>query len=415
MVAVGDPDGDGYEAILWFDPADLPGNPAVRPELLAAIDDVLAALGVAGPAEGDESTCPCGTPVVYDEMNGWQHADGSVSHDDGQSVSDKMAAIAKAYPDGQSYASHAFRPTEGWPRICHYCGVGASDPFHDAYRQVAKAGGAGPKGWPGWKLDLQAASYWQPYVTASAQQSLTSGQLGGIASGYIADHPGQDGNATGKRERNAAALAWLQARGVTVPMGDVAQGITADAAMIGGTSAQAAVGGNDDADTGDWEPGDPVTARQVAEGLGVAAVLALMPAGDGSGGGAAGDVADAMEDGYLNVVARVLAGWDPDVAADELADMLAESVADGAYAEGLTVTQITTVSGDSAMEYYLANSVGSFQWLVDDSPNVCPVCLANERAGAVPAGTAWPSGARNVPQHPRCRCSIVPDWFLSGG
>lgn len=42
------------------------------------------------PHQGDRSTCPCGTPVEYDEMNGWQHADGSISHDDGESVSDKM-------------------------------------------------------------------------------------------------------------------------------------------------------------------------------------------------------------------------------------------------------------------------------------------------------------------------------------
>ena len=67
------------------------------------------------------------------------------------------------------------------------------------------------------------------------------------------------------------------------------------------------------------------------------------------------------------------------------------------------------------MDYYLASTVSELQWLVDDSPNVCPVCLANERAGPLPAGTAWPSGAQNVPQHPRCRCSIVPDWFLTGG
>jgi hypothetical protein len=38
--------------------------------------------------------------VVYDEANGWQHADGSVSHGDGESVSDKMTAVAKsAGPD----------------------------------------------------------------------------------------------------------------------------------------------------------------------------------------------------------------------------------------------------------------------------------------------------------------------------
>jgi 8-oxo-dGTP pyrophosphatase MutT (NUDIX family) len=35
--------------------------------------------------------CPCGIPVAYDTENGWQHADGSISHDDDESVSDKMA------------------------------------------------------------------------------------------------------------------------------------------------------------------------------------------------------------------------------------------------------------------------------------------------------------------------------------
>lgn len=42
-----DPDGDvdGAETIAWWDPADLPGNPAVRAELLADMPAVLAALG----------------------------------------------------------------------------------------------------------------------------------------------------------------------------------------------------------------------------------------------------------------------------------------------------------------------------------------------------------------------------------
>ncbi|MFJ9771224.1 phage portal protein [Kitasatospora sp. NPDC101157] len=40
-----DPDGDHIEAIAWWDPALLAGNPAVRRELLASLPDVLAALG----------------------------------------------------------------------------------------------------------------------------------------------------------------------------------------------------------------------------------------------------------------------------------------------------------------------------------------------------------------------------------
>lgn len=40
------------------------------------------------------STCPCGTPVHFDDGNGWRHADTSYGHDDGECVSDKMYAIA---------------------------------------------------------------------------------------------------------------------------------------------------------------------------------------------------------------------------------------------------------------------------------------------------------------------------------
>jgi ADP-ribose pyrophosphatase YjhB (NUDIX family) len=131
-----DPDGDQAEAIAWWNPADLAGNTAIRPELLADLDAVMAALGCTpdccgseccqgaccgGAAgcgcgcvtharipDGAEAVCPCGTPVVYDELNGWQHGDGSVSHDDGESVSDKMASVAKA--GDSSAAPKAFRP-----------------------------------------------------------------------------------------------------------------------------------------------------------------------------------------------------------------------------------------------------------------------------------------------------------------
>jgi 8-oxo-dGTP pyrophosphatase MutT (NUDIX family) len=57
-----DPDGDTVEAIAWWDPAQLPGNPAVRQELLDNIDAVMAAL-----------SC---TPVVKaraEDWPGWSH------------------------------------------------------------------------------------------------------------------------------------------------------------------------------------------------------------------------------------------------------------------------------------------------------------------------------------------------------
>lgn len=45
-----------------------------------------------------------------------------------------MDKVWNEYPDGQSYASHAFRPTEGYPLCCHYCGMGEIDPNHADYR-----------------------------------------------------------------------------------------------------------------------------------------------------------------------------------------------------------------------------------------------------------------------------------------
>lgn len=107
-----------------------------------------------------------------------------------------------------------------------------------------------------------------------------------------------------------------------------------------------------------------------------------------------------MSDGYLNVVSRVLAGWDPDTAADELSGMLADAVADGAYAEALTVTQITVVAGQAALDYYLANGTTDVYW--QTTPGACPLCLANEAASPIRAGDAFPSGDLRPPGHPHC-------------
>lgn len=55
--------------------------------------------------------CPCGIPVVHDPIDGWQHADGSVSHDGehyGKSVSDLMKRAAHPRPQ-----SRIFGPTYG--------------------------------------------------------------------------------------------------------------------------------------------------------------------------------------------------------------------------------------------------------------------------------------------------------------
>jgi hypothetical protein len=66
---------------------------------------------------GQQATCPCGTPAVYDVTDGWQHADGSVSHDDGESVSEKMNREAAppqetSLPGRQRVSPGAYNPAE---------------------------------------------------------------------------------------------------------------------------------------------------------------------------------------------------------------------------------------------------------------------------------------------------------------
>lgn len=195
-------------------------------------------------------------------------------------------------------------------------------------------------------------------------------------------------------------------------MSAVAAGITADSVLIGGASAQAAVNGEEDAGTGDWTPGDAKSAAAVAGALGLGSLLA---SAGGGGEGGLPDIAGDMSDGYLNVVSRVLAGWDPDVAAAELGGMLETAVADGAYATALTVTQITTVAGQAALQAYLAQGNLLLQWTCVPDARVCKPCLDNAAADPRPAGVAWPSGAVSCPEHPACRCGLVASGYGSGG
>lgn len=50
-----DPDGDAVEAVAWWNPADLPDNPAVRAELAASLDVVLPALRAGDADKGAEA------------------------------------------------------------------------------------------------------------------------------------------------------------------------------------------------------------------------------------------------------------------------------------------------------------------------------------------------------------------------
>lgn len=77
-----DPDGDNVEAIAWWDPAQLAGNPSVRPELLDSLDEVLAALGRQPAAELEKAAAGKGDAPdqgASDQWPGWD-ADKDTAH-----------------------------------------------------------------------------------------------------------------------------------------------------------------------------------------------------------------------------------------------------------------------------------------------------------------------------------------------
>lgn len=357
-----DPDGDAVEAIAWWDPEQLADNPAVRPELLTSLPDVLAALGY---QPDDETVCPCGTPVVYDDIDGWQHADGSISHDDGQSVSDKM--------------------------------------------RVAKAGGGNTKGgsgqsvddWPGWQHDERCAHHWAPLIAAATAGALTARHAKQVARDYRQSHRSEDEQ--DRKALIAAVAAWLASQGINLEtrIANILMRIYTDAYLIGVASAYTVLDGGQ-LRLGDWQPGQTDKARDQLDDLGAAAGLAVLLA-------TVEDTARGIADSRLADLARVLV--DGAAAGDTEADIgaaLQAALADDGRAAGVAITEVTTGSSAGALSVYQQRQVAEGRWITERDRKVCARCLANEAAGRVPIGQPYPSGDTTAPAHPRCRCAVLP-------
>ena len=81
---------------------------------------------------------------------------------------------------------------------------------------------------------------------------------------------------------------------------------------------------------------------------------------------------------------------------------------DAAWARAVATTEVTRASSQGALDAYRAQGVTGLRWLTEQDRMVCPVCQANEDAGPVPLGAAFPSGDLMPPAHPNCRCAPLP-------
>jgi SPP1 gp7 family putative phage head morphogenesis protein len=347
-----DPDSDQVEAIAWWNPADLPGNPAARPELLADIGAVMDALGCG------QDDC-CGAECCSDGC-----CDGSGGCTCGP------ADVAKA-ADPQVPKAPA--------------GDGQPPPVQSA--------------WPGWDYDLQAAAYWAPLLAAAFTGALDAGAL---AEAWLKLAPVSDASTKPERlaDLTAQAAKWLADRGTDFgpAVTDTIEGVLTDGYAIGAVSADAAAEhlGSIAADMGDWEPGASSVARELAGNLG---------AGDGlSDLLRQADVKiKSIAETRLNDLAKVLAdGAERGLSQDEMADAIKGMLSDPSRARMIVATELARAANNAAAWAYRLHAVELLRFSTAEDAKVCPECDAAEALGARPL-----DDLPSPPLHPFCRCAIT--------
>jgi len=150
----------------------------------------------------------------------------------------------------------------------------------------------------------------------------------------------------------------------------------------------------------EWKPGHTAAADQLSGANGGRGLAQLL---SDSGLTLSGVAASTLDD-----IARVLAAG---AASGDSVDTIARALraALGNRAEMVAHTELARAMSVASLDTYRANGIAGKSWI---TWNPCPVCEQNEAAGVIPMDTAFPGGVQAPPQHPRCRCSLVPSFRL---
>lgn len=99
-------------------------------------------------------------------------------------------------------------------------------------------------------------------------------------------------------------------------------------------------------------------------------------------------------------------GW----SAQELADQIGESYAFSENrAEMIARTEIAKADVAGTMQGYRASGVVKMKrWLTAEDDKVSDECMECEKAGAIGIDDTFPSGEDAPPNHPNCRCAVLP-------
>lgn len=94
---------------------------------------------------------------------------------------------------------------------------------------------------------------------------------------------------------------------------------------------------------------------------------------------------------------------------DEFAAELAERYAfSDMRAERIARTEMAFADVEGNVAAYKEAGVELKQWITANDELVSDDCRVNAAAGPIPINSAFPSGAVNPPEHPNCRCDVIP-------
>lgn len=204
--------------------------------------------------------------------------------------------------------------------------------------------------------------------------------------------------AQGQKSLIGTAGRWLKGRAIDLltPIGRVVKGAREDGWTIGRHAAADVAGKPDRFDWKRWIPGRATPLSEQG-----AALRALLKDADVTIRSVAAN--------RFDLLAQVLAdGIERGDTVDELTEAIRPVLGSPEWARTVAVTETVRAINAAARKRYEELGVTKVAWQTAGDEHTCPVCLANEAAGAVKIDDRFPSGDAGPPGHPNCLCRLVP-------
>lgn len=154
-------------------------------------------------------------------------------------------------------------------------------------------------------------------------------------------------------------------------------------------------------DWGTWEPGDYNAARMLIGADGAGGLQQLLHENNATIPGITGNRIDRL--------GRALAdAYDKKLTGTQLAASLNDIITDPIWAHQVAITELNRATSAATMATYRSIGLTKHEWATAEDQRVCPVCDSNADASPIDIGTPFPGGVLYPPQHPGCRCALIP-------